>query len=444
LSLRSLQRQWDRFGRADPLWAVLSLPEKRGGRWDEAEFFATGEREIADVLAHVRSLGVHVDKARALDFGCGVGRLARALCAHFERVDGVDIAPSMLERAARYNRHAGRCFFHLNERADLALFADAAFSFVYTSLVLQHLETDLARGYIREFLRVLAPGGLLVFHLPSEPFPEDAGDAGMRRSYVRGPLPPQACRARLTTDVSLAEAAAGEEVALKLRVFNESASCWPSLSGATARHRVMVAGRYRAAAGELVDTAEARSPLPHDVEAGASVDVFLRARLPRWPGDYLLEIDVVQEAVGWFHERAGRAALQVPCRAGGEPPSEPIRLRPRGAAEPGAFKRRHPRAHFVLVRVLRAPVLLAAAARARATVAWHARMAYWNAREAVRRAWDPPMRMNGIPRPQVEQLIVEGGGRLLEAEGSELTLAGWQAYRYFVVKDGLTRPPSRT
>lgn len=434
MSLKALQRQWDRFGRVDPLWAVLSLPDKRHGRWDEAEFFATGEREIEDVLAHARSLGADVKRDRALDFGCGVGRLARALLPHFERVDGVDIAPSMLERAARYNRHPERCFFHLNERADLALFADRSFTFIYTSLVLQHVPVELARGYIREFLRLLARGGLLVFHLPSEPFPE-AARSGLRRSFVRGPLPQGACLARLHADVGAASAAAGQQIALKLRVANESRHAWPSLAGASARHQITLAARFRTARGELVESAEARSPLPHDVDAGATAEIFLRIALPPWPGEYQLELDLVQEDVAWFHERSGRTPLRIPCRAAGVPGAEPILLRPQRAGGAGAFQRRHPRAHFVLARVLRLPALLQVAAKARATVAWHARMLWWQAREGLRRLLDPPMPMNGIPRPQVEELIRSAGGRLLEAESSELTLAGWQAYRYWVVPE---------
>src|SRR4029077_10826297 len=131
-----------------------------------------------------------------------------------------DIAPSMLERARRYNTSTEGCHFHLNERADLALFADGSFIFLYTSLVLQHVPVPLARGYIAELLRVLAPGGLLVFHLPSERHPEAANRASAK-SGVRGPLPADAYAARLETAAGELAADAGAEVALKLRVHNE-------------------------------------------------------------------------------------------------------------------------------------------------------------------------------------------------------------------------------
>ena len=39
-----LKRNWEAFGRDDPLWAVLTEPSRKGGGWDPDEFFATGER----------------------------------------------------------------------------------------------------------------------------------------------------------------------------------------------------------------------------------------------------------------------------------------------------------------------------------------------------------------------------------------------------------------
>jgi SAM-dependent methyltransferase len=137
-TLRQLRDQWDRLGRSDPFWAVLTNPDKRNRRWTADEFFETGTSEIAAVLDHARTLGLRFTFGRALDFGCGVGRITQALADHFERSDGVDISPSMLEKAARYNRHAGRCQYHLNETTDLRLFGDSTFDFAYSVLVLQH------------------------------------------------------------------------------------------------------------------------------------------------------------------------------------------------------------------------------------------------------------------------------------------------------------------
>ena len=121
MTLERLRRHWDLLGKKDPLWAVLALENKRGNRWRVDEFFATGQDEIEEVTKHMGALGVELDRRNALDFGCGVGRLTQALADRFEVVWGVDIAPSMIEQATRFDRHPGTCHYILNERADLRM-----------------------------------------------------------------------------------------------------------------------------------------------------------------------------------------------------------------------------------------------------------------------------------------------------------------------------------
>src|SRR5207248_4370527 len=65
-----------------------------------------------------------------------------------------------------------RCHFVVNPANDLTLFPDDSFDLIYSSLVLQHMRPEYSLNYIKEFLRVLAPGGLLVFQIPSRLIPE--------------------------------------------------------------------------------------------------------------------------------------------------------------------------------------------------------------------------------------------------------------------------------
>lgn len=169
MKLHDIQANWDKFGKSDPLWGILAWPDKSNHRWQIEEFFATGVQEIAQVLATVADLGLSLARGRALDFGCGVGRLTQALAEHFAEVDGVDISPTMLALADHYNRYGDRCRYHLNETADLACFDAGTFDFVYSSITLQHMPPRFARAYLREFLRVLKPQGVLVFQLPDRP-----------------------------------------------------------------------------------------------------------------------------------------------------------------------------------------------------------------------------------------------------------------------------------
>jgi SAM-dependent methyltransferase len=164
-----VRRDWTQLGKEDPLWAVYVAPGTRGQRWDVDEFFATGRREVERSLAHLAPLGLTPGRARALDFGAGVGRLSAALADHFDHVLGVDVSPTMLDEARRLDRSAGRVEFVLNDATDLSFVADGSVDLVYSSLVLQHLPADLARGYLREFLRVLRPDGVAVVQVLSRP-----------------------------------------------------------------------------------------------------------------------------------------------------------------------------------------------------------------------------------------------------------------------------------
>jgi SAM-dependent methyltransferase len=169
MRLGRLRDDWERLGAEDPLWAVYVAPGTRGGRWDVERFFALGRREVSAALGELDRLGLRPGRRRALDFGCGVGRLSQALAEHVDEVVGVDIAASMLAEARRLDRSGGRCQFVLNESADLAFVADGSIDIVYCSLVLQHLERGLARRYLREFVRVLADDGVAIFQVPTRP-----------------------------------------------------------------------------------------------------------------------------------------------------------------------------------------------------------------------------------------------------------------------------------
>jgi SAM-dependent methyltransferase len=169
MSLEETNRNWQQFAEQDPLWAVLTLDGKRGNRWNEDEFFATGRAVVDDLLAWAADCGAVVHFDRALDFGCGVGRLTQALASRFQSVVGVDVAPAMIERARSLNRLPDRCSFVLNNAENLAQFQDQSIDLLLSVIVLQHIEPPHVRTYLAEFLRLLKPGGVLVFQLTAEP-----------------------------------------------------------------------------------------------------------------------------------------------------------------------------------------------------------------------------------------------------------------------------------
>jgi ubiquinone/menaquinone biosynthesis C-methylase UbiE len=197
MELRELQKHWDQFGKQDPLWAIITEEGKKGRKWNRDEFFETGMQEIKDVMQYVEKLRVLPQRGRALDFGCGVGRLTQARANYFEEIVGIDIAPSMVRLARQYNRFGSRCVYYVNDTDNLRRFSDQEFHFIYTNIVLQHMKPEYAKSYIKEFLRLLKPQGVLIFQLPSKKVGAPrrvvaakesvyAPSPGMERSGVKG------------------------------------------------------------------------------------------------------------------------------------------------------------------------------------------------------------------------------------------------------------------
>jgi len=167
-ALERVRSDWNRYAEADPLWAILTDPRRKGRGWDPAEFFETGRWEIEELLRYAAGLGIEIGRGRALDFGCGVGRLTRALAAHFTEVWGVDISPVMIERARNYNAHLANCRFVQNADTSFAALPAAGFDLIYSNITLQHIPPRHTRRYLEALMRRLEPGGLLVFQLPGE------------------------------------------------------------------------------------------------------------------------------------------------------------------------------------------------------------------------------------------------------------------------------------
>jgi SAM-dependent methyltransferase len=161
-----LSREWDELARGDALWEVLSDPDRSDGRWQLDEFFASGEQEVGAALERARELGRPERSGRALDFGCGVGRLTRALSSRFDESVGVDVSEQMVEQARKLNADRQNLEFVVNVAPDLAAFESQSFDLVFSSKVLQHMPSgDQACAYMAEFLRLVGPGGIAVFQI---------------------------------------------------------------------------------------------------------------------------------------------------------------------------------------------------------------------------------------------------------------------------------------
>jgi SAM-dependent methyltransferase len=370
MKLSELQKNWNRFGEIDPLWSILTAPDKIHRKWDAREFFETGVQEVDLVMHYVDTLGIPLSRARALDFGCGVGRLTQALCRHFSECCGVDIAPSMIRQAKKYNRYGARCRYHLNKAGHLKAFDDSSWDFIYSNLVLQHMQPAYSRNYIREFVRILAVNGVLIFQVPAE-----VSSMPLAAGIMDEALPESGFSAQIRLGTSSLTANTGSPVKLRVTVKNLSAVTWPS--PARIPHCPIALGNHWLdAAGATLTLDDVRAILDHDLEPMQETEMDLLVNTPAEPGNYILELDMVQEAIAWFGDKGSEVARvdaridQDDCKASHE----------------------------------------------------------------VRGELHPKMEMYGIPKEEVLETITAAGGRTVDVEPDFSAGVEWTSFRYCVTK----------
>lgn len=158
---------WEGLGSTDPYWTVLTHEKFHASRLDDAargEFFQSGEEHLDWVMQTVHEkLSAAFEPTRALDFGCGVGRVLIPLARRTPAV-GVDVASSMLAEARKNLDQRG-----LN--ADLVIGDDALsqvtgeFDFIHSYIVLQHIPPARGERIVKALLERLEPGGIAVLHV---------------------------------------------------------------------------------------------------------------------------------------------------------------------------------------------------------------------------------------------------------------------------------------
>jgi SAM-dependent methyltransferase len=176
---------WEQLAQAGAYWAVLTQDRFRGVPTDgaRAEFFNSGEADVEAALSAVRaSVAPGFAPRRALDFGCGVGRLLLPLARRCEQVVGVDVSDTMLREAAANCHAAGAGNVELVKGDDELSAVRGRFDFVHTLIVLQHIPVERGERIFRRLVELVAPGGCGALHVTygSPPTLPPARQAGNR------------------------------------------------------------------------------------------------------------------------------------------------------------------------------------------------------------------------------------------------------------------------
>jgi SAM-dependent methyltransferase len=192
-SVARMRERWRTFARDDPMHYVAANRED----WDADAFYSMGRNLAEDVLTWA---GEDLGRERMIEIGCGAGRMLVHFAPRFERVDGVDIAPEMIEEARAHM--PANVVLTVTSGAGLEPFEDASFDFAFSVQVFQHVpERAVVGAYIHECGRILRPGGRAVLQFDSRPnsllrrltlqLPDRLLPRDHRRYIRRYPVPPE-------------------------------------------------------------------------------------------------------------------------------------------------------------------------------------------------------------------------------------------------------------
>ena len=157
LDARDTDADWRELGVSQPYWGVLSHPDFRTETITPEgieSFYASGRDYIAQMVATLTALTGEAPLGPALDFGCGVGRLAEAMAEHAPTT-GLDISPGMLALA--------------RARGGKATYTDTLpagpFGWINSFIVFQHIPPERGMEILADLLARLAPGGMISLQL---------------------------------------------------------------------------------------------------------------------------------------------------------------------------------------------------------------------------------------------------------------------------------------
>ena len=135
--------------------------------------------------------------------------------------------------------------------------------------------------------------------------PSDAeGRAALEAFWRSAPFPDYDYRAEIEARDAPATMRAGARATLRFRVRNAGGFIWPARGDGAGMYQVNLGDRWLDPRdGHVVNDLDGRTVLAGDLPPGGEVELTLPVRAPAEPGDYVLEIDMIHEAVTFFREK---------------------------------------------------------------------------------------------------------------------------------------------
>lgn len=125
---------------------------------------------------------------------------------------------------------------------------------------------------------------------------------------VAGPLPNSGFRAQITAPDPPARLRTGQVAVINIKVKNASDVIWYRIGGLTTdrsdnRFYIAAGNRWLDKDGKLTSETEGHNAIPKDLKPGEETEMTLQITAPKAPGEWTMQLDMVQEGVAWFSEK---------------------------------------------------------------------------------------------------------------------------------------------
>jgi hypothetical protein len=125
---------------------------------------------------------------------------------------------------------------------------------------------------------------------------------------VLAPLPAEGFRAEIRPLDAPARFRTQQVTKLRVVIKNISSVPWLARDRAAAQFQLSLGNHWLDKDGRMVTNDDGRAPLLHDLLPGQQMEFELIVNAPKTPGEYILEIDMLQESVSWFGLRGSQTA----------------------------------------------------------------------------------------------------------------------------------------
>lgn len=157
----STDKAWEKFGRDEPYFGVLADEKFTADKiaQNRDEFFASGRWSVSRMIGRFEEHFGPLGRKRALDHGCGVGRLALPLAEYFSEVVALDISPSMLAEAYSNAERLAATNVRFALADDELSGPAGEFDFVNSYMTLQHVRVRRGLRILARLISRVKPGG---------------------------------------------------------------------------------------------------------------------------------------------------------------------------------------------------------------------------------------------------------------------------------------------